>query len=94
MLSNQYVVNVLSDFITLVVTTLAGIVVYQLTRRRKLQSFFAMRDQRIVVYLSNLTIPLGGALDSAQQQRTYQGGAIPIYEARFIPLCSILQFRD
>ena len=39
-----------------------------------------------MVYLSNLTIPLGGALDATQQKRTYQGGAIPVYEARFIPL--------
>jgi hypothetical protein len=85
-LNNQYVVNVLSDFITLTITVIAGALIYQLTRRRNLQSFFAMSNKRIVVYLSNLTISLGGALDPTEQQRTYQGPAIPAYEARFIPL--------
>jgi hypothetical protein len=85
-LDNQYVVNVLSDFITLTITIIAGVVFYQVSRRRKLQSFFAMSDKRIVVYLSNLTVALGGALDATQQQRTYQGPAIPAYEAGFIPL--------
>jgi hypothetical protein len=86
MLTNQYVVNVLSDFVTLIVTVIAGATIYQLTRRRKLQSFFAISDKRIVVYLSNLNIPRGGALDDRRQRRTYQGGAIPVYEAQFIPI--------
>jgi hypothetical protein len=86
MLNNQYAVNVLSDFITLAITVIAGVVIYQVSRRRRLQSFFAMSNKRIVIYLSNLTIPLGGALDATEQKRSYQGEAIPVYEARFIPI--------
>jgi hypothetical protein len=86
MFSNQYVVNVLSDFITLAITVLVGLTIYRLTERRRLQAFFALDHKKVIIYLSNLAIELGGALDHRGQRRTYQGDAIPVYEAQFIPL--------
>jgi hypothetical protein len=86
MLTNQYVVNVLSDFITLTITALIGVTLYRITGRRKLQAFFGIRDKRVVIYLSNLNVPLGGALDHRGQRRSYGGDAIPEYEARLVPV--------
>jgi hypothetical protein len=87
MLHNQYVANVLSDFITLTITVIVGVAIYRLTERRRLQSFLlSSKNGRVVIYLSNLTIDIGKALDSVGEPRTYQGGAIPTYEALFIPI--------
>jgi hypothetical protein len=95
-LNNQYVVNVLSDFITLTITVIAGALIYQLTRRRNLQSFFAMSNKRIVVYLSNLTISLGGALDPQSSSEPIKAQPYLLTKRDSFPSsinCSILQSR-
>lgn len=85
-LENQYVANILSDFIFVLLTALLGLLFYRLTRRRNLYSFFGLDSRRVVIYMSNLFIPRKGATSGfGGLPRSYTGSAIPYYEITMLP---------
>jgi hypothetical protein len=83
---DPYFQNVASDFITIVIVTFAGALAYRFSRRRRLLRFFGCaRTRKIRLYLSNLDIVQGGAIDPTGQPRAYRGSSTPGYELPFIP---------
>lgn len=86
LLGNPYFQNVASDFISIIILIFAGTLAYRLSRRRRLLSFFGCtRNRKIRLYLSNLNIKFGGAMDSSGVPRSYEGSSTPGYELVFIP---------
>lgn len=74
-------VNILADFVFLVLVGLFAWLAYVPTRRSRLLKFFGVAtSRRIVVYLSNLRIMQGGAIGLDGQPRSYQGTAVPLME--------------
>ena len=83
---NPYFQNVASDFITIAFLTLAGTLVYRFSRRRGLLRFFGCaKTRKLCLYLSNLDILFGGAIDPEGKPRGYRGPSTPGYELPFIP---------
>src|SRR5213595_1703928 len=83
---NPYFQNVVSDFITVVILTLTGILAYRFSRRRQLLRFFGCaKTRKLRLYLSNLDIIFGGAIDPSGLPRGYRGPSTPGYELPFIP---------
>jgi len=82
-LDNSYFQNVVSEFIALVILLILGWSVHKFTHRSQLLRFFRVADsKRVVVYLSNLSIPKGGAIDIDGIPRSFQESAVPAYETR------------
>lgn len=74
-------VNVLSDFVFLLIIIALGWMVVALTRRTQLLKFFGINaSRRIVVYLANLRVKQFGAIGIDGRQRSYQGSAMPFGE--------------
>jgi hypothetical protein len=87
MFENSYVVNVLSNFITLALLVFLGFVVQRLAGRRALLKFFRIqKTKRINLYLSNLSVVAGGALGVDRKPRSFGETAIPFAESQFIGL--------
>jgi hypothetical protein len=85
-LNNPYFQNAASSLITVAVLTIVGTVVYRLSRRRRLLGFFGcLRTHKVNLYLSNLDIVYGGAVDPEGLPRAYRGPSTPGYELPFIP---------
>jgi hypothetical protein len=86
MLANPYFQNVASQFIGLALLALFGFVVYFATGRARLLKFFHIKNTKAVtVYLSNLSVPAGGARGVDGVPRSYAGPAIPLPEVHLIP---------
>jgi hypothetical protein len=83
---NPYFQNVASNFITVVLLVFAGTLAYHFSRRRQLLRFFGCaKTRKLSLYLSNLDILFGGAIDPEGQPRGYRGPSTPGYELPFIP---------
>jgi hypothetical protein len=65
-----------------VFATFIGIVIYRLSKERKLLNFLGVdkNSRRIIIYLSSLFIPRGNAVGFDGGVRSYQGITIPIEE--------------
>ena len=75
-----------AEFLFLLILLGLGWVLYRLTRRGPLLSFFGIkRPRRLFVYLSNLSIQRGGALGVDGLPRSFGESALPAYEAALIP---------
>jgi hypothetical protein len=82
-----YVQNVASDFIFLILSALIGLVIHHFSGRRRLLKFFDIeRSKNLCLYLSNLSIPVGGSLGVDSVPRSYSGPAIPLYEVHILPI--------
>lgn len=87
MLQNPYIQNILSEFIALGIIFFVGWVIYHFTTRRRLLSFFGVKDsKRIVLYLSNLRVLAGGALGIDGIPRSFGESAIPLYESNLVSI--------
>jgi len=90
-LMNDYVVNVLSEFIALFLLFVFGWGIYRLTRRRKLLRFFNLSEsKRILVYLSHLRVQPGGAIGVDGNPRSFGESALPLSEVSLFPIFSRL----
>ena len=77
--------NLVSDLLFLFVLLALGWLLYRVTHRRSLLSFFDIRrGKRLVVYLSNLSIQPGGAIGVDKLQRSFSESALPAYEVDLI----------
>jgi len=77
--------NLVSDLLFLFVLLALGWLLYRVTHRRSLLSFFDIRrSKRLVVYLSNLSIQPGGAIGVDKLQRSFSESALPAYEVDLI----------
>ena len=86
-ISNDYFINVVSEFIALVLLICLVWIIYHLTRRRKLLNFFNLTEsKRLVVYLSHLRIIQGGSLGIDGVARSFGESAIPLTEVKLIAL--------
>ncbi|MBP1469026.1 hypothetical protein EYB53_025175, partial [Candidatus Chloroploca sp. M-50] len=82
---NSVFLNILSGvFANLIVILLfagLGWLAYKLLRRDVLLQFFGVyKDRHVTIYLSNLSIMLGGAYDNKGVPRSYQGQAVAMKE--------------
>lgn len=85
LLDNPYFQNIASDLLTVLLLVAVGGFWYLLSRRRRLLLFFGCsRTRKITLYLSNLEIVRGGALDPEGRPRGYVGSSTPGYELPFI----------
>ena len=83
-------VNIISNFLFLLILITIGWLLYVLTRRSRLLRFYGINvSRRMVVYLSNLRIMLGGAIGVDDRLRAYQGSAVAFGE-----MLAANQFRD
>jgi hypothetical protein len=83
---NPYFQNVASDFITLSILVITGAIAFRFSRRRNLLRFFGCaKNRNIRLYLSNLDIVYGGAIDPSGLPRGYRGASTPGYELPFGP---------
>lgn len=83
----NFIENVTSGIIANLIFTILiiffGWIIYYLTERRKLLSFFNIQStKRLVIYISNLRIQQGGALGVDGQPRAYQGTTVVYNEQR------------
>jgi hypothetical protein len=77
---------VASNYIALAIAIVLGALIYRLSRRRRLLRFFGCsRSRRVRLYLSNLDIKRGGAMDPSGLPRSFEGPSTPGYELPFIP---------
>lgn len=84
------IVNVLSDFLFLLIIVALGWILFVFTRRTQLLKFYGIdTSRRIVIYLSNLRVMSGGAIGIDDQPRSYQGSA-----AAFGEMLVANRFRD
>src|SRR5438046_10765406 len=84
MFENSYVVNVLSNFISLALLVFLGFVAQRLAGRKALLKFFRIqKTKRINLYLSNLSVVAGGALGVDRKPRSFGETAIPFSESQF-----------
>jgi hypothetical protein len=78
--------NLVAEFLFLLILLALGWLLYRLTHRQQLLSFFDItRRKRLVVYLSNLSIQRGGAVGVDGLPRSFGESALPAYEANLIP---------
>ncbi len=78
--------NIVADLLFLGILPVLGWLVYRLTRRDPLLSFFGVKgSKKLFVYLSNLRIRQGGALGVDGVPRSFSESAIPAYEAALVP---------
>lgn len=84
---NQYIVNILSDFIFLILTTVGVFFLYKCTKRRSLLEFFGLNgNKKVIIYTSNLLITQkGAASDFRGLPRSYTGFSVPYYEVTMLP---------
>lgn len=69
--------GLISDLIFLILIIIIGWIIYFLTERRQLLSFFNIKEtKRLVIYLGNLRITKYGSLGTDDKPRSYQGGAV------------------
>lgn len=88
MFNNQYIANISSDFIFIILLILLGYLWISLTRRNKLYRFFALNrlEPKVIIYTSNLGVSQkGSTVDFRGLPRSYTGSAIPEYELSMIP---------
>src|SRR5690242_13180453 len=82
---NGYVQNVVSGIALIFIVIGASWLVHNLTERAALLAFFNVKQSKqVVVYLSNLGVVPGGARGQDNLPRSFQGPAIPDYEAELI----------
>ena len=73
--------NIVSDVLFLAMVVVLGWLVFVLTRRARLLSFFGIgQSRRITIYLSNLRVKLGGSIGIDGRERSYQGVATAFAE--------------
>lgn len=78
--------NLVAESLFLLVLLALGWLLYRVTHRRPLLSFFGIkRPKRLFVYLSNLRIQRGGALGVDGLSRSFGESAVPTYEAALMP---------
>jgi hypothetical protein len=78
--------NLVAEFLFLLILLALGWLLYRVTRRGPLLSFFGIKGpKRLVVYLSNLRIQQGGALGVDGLPRSFGENALPAYEADLMP---------
>jgi hypothetical protein len=78
--------NLVAEFLFLLILLALGWLLYRVTRRGPLLSFFEIkRSRRLFVYLSHLRIQRGGALGVDGSPRSFGESALPAYEADLIP---------
>ena len=86
-MNNPYVQNVLSEFIALFVLILIGYLIYQVTGRKRLLSFFhVLQEKRFVTYLSRITVAAGGSVGVDGQPRSFAGPTFSLSEVELIGL--------
>lgn len=69
--------NIVADIVILLLAILLGWLWVTLTKRRKLQQFFATSaSKRLVVYLSNLRVMTFGAVGISGRRMSYQGSSV------------------
>lgn len=88
MFSNQYIANIFSDFIFIILLILLGYLWVSLTKRNKLYRFFGLNrlNPKVIIYTSNLGVSQKGAtVDFRGLPRSYTGSTIPEYELSMIP---------
>lgn len=82
--------NIFAEAAIALVLAVLGWVIFVLTKRARLLKFFGVhKSRRIVIYLSNLTVPPGGTIGVDGQRRSYQGSAVARGEMEVA-----LRFRD
>lgn len=75
--------NLIADIIFLILLGLIGWLLITLTRRRMLQLFFGvLQNKRIVIYLSNLRVLTFGAVGISGRKMSYQGSAVAYGEMK------------
>src|SRR6266511_4964608 len=78
--------NLVAELLFLLILLALGWLLYRVTHRRPLLSFFGIRgSKRLVVYLSNLSIQRGGAVGVDGLPRSFGESALPAYEVDLIP---------
>jgi hypothetical protein len=78
--------NLVAELLFLLILLALGWLLYRVTHRRPLLSFFGIkRPRRLFVYLSNLSIRQGGALGVDGLSRRFAESALPAYEAALMP---------
>ena len=78
--------DLVAELLFLLILLALGWLLYRVTHRRPLLSFFGIRgSKRLVVYLSNLSIQRGGALGVDGLPRSFGESALPAYEAALTP---------
>lgn len=69
-------INILSDFIFLLIIIASGWVLFVFTHRSRLLRFYGIdTSRRIIIYLSNLRVVSGGAIGIDNIHRSYEGSA-------------------
>jgi hypothetical protein len=78
--------NLVAELLFLFILLALGWLLYRVTHRRSLLSFFGItHSKRLVVYLSNLSIRQGGAVGVDGLPRSFGESALPAYEVDLIP---------
>lgn len=82
--------NVFSDFVFLVITLIIGVCIFRFTKRKKLRSFFGIKEsRRIAIYLSKFELEKGDATGIDGKPYSYTGVAVAFGEMQ-----SANRFRD
>jgi hypothetical protein len=78
--------DLVAELLFLLIVLALGWLLYRVTHRGPLLSFFGVRaSKRLVVYFSNLSIQRGGALGVDRLPRSFGESAVPAYEAALMP---------
>jgi len=86
--SGSLTANILSAIITIAI----GILIL-ITRRKALLRFWGIQDVKVIrIYISNLQISPGGALDAQGNPRSYQGSVVTRLESEMAGLIKSLFF--
>ena len=76
-------VNLFSDLVFIILSLLIYWAYYLFTERRKLLKFFGIwGSKKIIIYISNLNILLGGAAGIDGLRYSFQGSAIAAEESK------------